>query len=391
MQTQVIPYLRELVKNGYQISLLTFEPDLKTSWDKAQIESQRIALQTEGIDWHILTYHKWPSAPATLFDILNGWRFVVRLNRRAKFDLFHGRGHLGTIVGALAKYTTGAKLLFDIRGFFPEEYTDAGVWPVGGWLYRSAKRVERWLLKEADGFVVLTEKARELLFPESKISGVDKLGRPVEVIPCCIDTKRFLQNRSRDDARKALGVEGRFVIVYVGSLGGWYLTDEMMDFFAAAKDVVHNAFLLIITQRNVGHVSDTLKQRGFDTADFTVKTVTPSQLADELAAGDMALSFIKKCYSKQSSSPTKIGEYLAAGLPIIANTGVGDVDSLLQTHGVGLTITKFDDTEYRAAIVRLREMGDIREICKMTARRELDLNSIGGTRYVRLYKKLLHS
>jgi hypothetical protein len=58
-----------------------------------------------------------------------------------------------------------ATLLFDIRGFFPEEYTDAGIWPENGVMYRAAKRVERWLLEESDGFVVLTDKARKLLFP----------------------------------------------------------------------------------------------------------------------------------------------------------------------------------------------------------------------------------
>jgi len=39
-------------------------------------------------------------------------------------------------------------------------------------------------LKESDGFIVLTEKAREILFLESREKGCDKFGRSVEVIPC---------------------------------------------------------------------------------------------------------------------------------------------------------------------------------------------------------------
>ena len=92
-----------------------------------------------------------------------------------------------------------------------------------GWLYRAAKRVEKWLLNEADGFVVLTEKAREILFPETveaetptaeaaalfprKAGSVDKRGRPIEVIPCCVDIERFaiVDDNLRDEIRGELG------------------------------------------------------------------------------------------------------------------------------------------------------------------------------------------
>ena len=199
VQTQVIPYLRELRKGSVnadadgqmRVSLLTFEP--AESIETGGFEEIRARLADEEIDWHWLKYHKRPSVPATALDIVAGARFVRNLLRREKFDVLHARVHIPMLMAALArKYSADKpKLLFDIRGFFPEEYTDAGIWPEGGWLYRSAKRVEAWLMNEADGFVVLTEKAREILFPESKNGGFDDDGRPVEVIPCCVDISRF--------------------------------------------------------------------------------------------------------------------------------------------------------------------------------------------------------
>ena len=47
------------------------------------------------------------------------------------------------------------------------------------------------------------------------------------------------------------------------------------------------------------------------------------------------MSFIKPCLSKLSSSPTKVGEYLAAGLPVISTAGIGDVDDLLTGRNNG--------------------------------------------------------
>ena len=207
VQTQVIPYLRELIKDGVQVSLLTFEPEFRKTWSADEIATEKARLAETGIDWHCLGYHKRPSAIATACDIFRGSFFVWGLLGREKFDILHGRVHIATLMGALARKfsRTKPKLLFDIRGFFPEEYTDAGIWPENGWLYRSAKRVEKWLLRESDGFVVLTEKAREILFP----------GRPSWVsirLAVCDNTllrrHLILGSRARPRAAK-LGVEGR--------------------------------------------------------------------------------------------------------------------------------------------------------------------------------------
>jgi len=391
VQTQVIPYLKEILKDGIEMSLLTFEPEFKRTWSSEQIEVERKKLAEQGITWHATGYHKWPSVPATFFDVVNGTRIVRKLSKRENYDILHARVQLPALMATLARKLSRnkPKILFDIRGFFPEEYTDAGIWPENGWLYRAAKRIERWLLKEADGFVVLTERAREILFPESKENGFDKHRRPVEVIPCCIDAARFAPDRSRELAREKLGAANKFVVVYVGSLGGWYLTDEMLDLFSAAKELRADTFVLVLTQRSVEQVADLMRRRGFDDTEFAVKTVAPSQLALEIVAGDVAVSFIKKCYSKQSSSPTKIGEYLAAGLPIIANSGVGDVDKLIDENSVGVLIDEFASETYIDALKTVFEMGDISTRCRETAHRIFDLETVGGVRYRKLYRRIL--
>src|SRR5204862_289837 len=66
VQTQVLPYLRELAKSGAAIFLLTFEAQ---RWDQAQAREQ---LRADGIEWFASRYHKRPTVPATLFDILAG-------------------------------------------------------------------------------------------------------------------------------------------------------------------------------------------------------------------------------------------------------------------------------------------------------------------------------
>jgi Glycosyl transferase 4-like domain len=172
VQTQVLPYLRQLSRSGIDVGLLTFEPNRRASWSQSEARDWCDRLQADGIGWFSLPYHKRPSLPATTYDIAVGGWMAARLVRRHGYDVVHARAHVAAAMGAIAKRLAGCRLIFDVRGFNPEEYVDAGVWPENGLNYRLAKRVERRLLAAADGFVVLTEKARDILFPGCSDTGL---------------------------------------------------------------------------------------------------------------------------------------------------------------------------------------------------------------------------
>jgi glycosyltransferase involved in cell wall biosynthesis len=398
VQTQVIPYLREIMKDGIEVTLLTFEPEFHKRWTAADIEAERSQMAQKGIKWHALAYHKNPSAVATAYDILIGALYVRQLIAREKFDVLHCRVHVPAMIGALARKLSRRKpkMLFDIRGLFPEEYTDAGIWPENGWLFKTAKRLDRWLMKESDGFVVLTEKARQLLFAESEATGFDWAGRPVAMIPCCADFGRFSGDGEnlRAETRQRLGVGDRTVAAYVGSFGGWYLSEELFDFLRIARENDPDIFVLILTQRDKDVVISRLKESGYEDSDFLVKSVKPAEIPEYIRAADFALSFIKRCYSKLGASPTKIAEYLACGVPIIANRGVGDIDELIEGDGVGALLDGFDRACYIRALSEIdRIRGDRSHAirCMESASRRFDLFEVGGPRYRDLYKKLLSS
>ena len=392
VQTQVLPYLRQLQSEKVQVSLLTFEPRFHESWSAEEISHQQAALQAEGITWHCLAYHKSPSLPATLYDIAIGTRQILRIMGSEGIDILHARNHVPAAMSAMARKFKGAQLVFDIRGFMPEEYTDAGVWPENGFLYRGLKRVERHLLRVSDAFVLLTEKARDIVFPGC--DDTDRLGRPIEVIPCCVDFARFDREQTpRESLRAELNLIGRRVIVYVGSFGGWYLTDEMTDFLGVAHRQDKATFSMILTQSPRKLVIDRMSSLGIEERDFLVTQVTPGDVPRYLKAADIAISFIKPCYSKQSSSPTKIAEYLASGLPIVCNAGVGDLDKLIEEGRVGSLLREFTLPAYLKALDEIGVMRgeeNLSERLRAVARKEFDLVSVGGARYRRLYKRLVN-
>ncbi|QYO63782.1 glycosyltransferase [Leptolyngbya sp. 7M] len=249
-------------------------------------------------------------------------------------------------------------------------------------------------MKESDAFVVLTEKAREILFPGSKETGFDRRGRPVEVIPCCVDLEnRFAGDREvlRQQYRERLGLNGRYVIVHVGALGGLYLCEEIADIIAASREREPNTFALFLTQSDSKLIEPLLRDRGLDEGDYFIGRVAPDEIEGFLYAADIGLSIVKASYATQSRSPTKIPEYLACGLPIIANSGVGDVDILILDNDVGALVEEFDREAYLRAFDRIESLGNIAGRCRGVADDEFDLKTVGGVRYRRVYLALQKS
>jgi glycosyltransferase involved in cell wall biosynthesis len=369
VQTQVLPYLRELAAKGHRISLLTFD---RTQADR---EAWSERLRRDGITWHTLSYHK--TIPAKLYDIARGALRAARIARREKLEIFHGRSHVGAMIGALARMMAGGKLIFDIRGLLAEEYVDSGNWRAGGLLYRLTKTAERWLIRRADGFVVLTEKAREMLF------GAGTGGRPIEVIPTCVDVERF--------ALVAREPHDRTVYVYIGSLGGYYLVRETADLLEASRERDPRAYALIVTHTSPAEISEELERRGFSRDDYQVIDAQPDEVPRYLAGADIGLSLIRSSFARQASSPTKFAEYLAAGLPVIASANVGDLDAHIGKQRVGALVHRYDRDAYAEAIREVEELRrdpGLAERCRREARSLYDLREVGAARYHRLYEAL---
>src|SRR5215212_8480123 len=69
-QSQVLPYLRELSKEGVTFTLLRFERE--QAWSTDGLEKCRkleAELAVDNIEWHRLKYHKRFSLGATAYDV----------------------------------------------------------------------------------------------------------------------------------------------------------------------------------------------------------------------------------------------------------------------------------------------------------------------------------
>jgi glycosyltransferase involved in cell wall biosynthesis len=392
-QTQVLPYLRELAKKGVQFTLLSFEkPHAFEPAGVAKSEALRDELQTQGIDWHWLRYHQRPSLPATMYDVLAGYREARSLVKRKQIEMVHARGHIPATIAVWLKVWLDTKLIFDLRGLMAEEYVDAEHWRKGNLPYRITKSMEVKILAAADAIVTLTERVWPII---SEWEGLRGRTPHHEVIPCCVDLARFrFSEQERARRRKELGLDDQFTIVYSGSLDGWYLTDTMADFFASVVRRNPKAHMLWLTTGSHDRVRELMRGRNISKENFSVLSVAAADVPSYLAAADAGLSFIKRCVSKVASSPTKNGEYLACGLPVIINEGIGDSDALVDQWQAGVLIEEFNETEFEAAAREIEAMvvaPEARVKARRVAEQLFHLETVGGARYAALYERVLNS
>src|SRR5205814_5149326 len=118
-------------------------------------------------------------------------------------------------------------------------------------------------------------------------------------------------------------------------------------------------------------------------SDFDVAAVDPYDVPENLQRARLGISLRKPTFSQIAASPTKIAEYLAAGIPVISNVGTGDVDELLQQERVGVLVAEFDRASLETAVTQALGLAsdDQTEMrCRRAARQYFDLVEVGGKR-----------
>jgi glycosyltransferase involved in cell wall biosynthesis len=213
--------------------------------------------------------------------------------------------------------------------------------------------------------------------------------RPTVVIPCSVDLGVFRPSEEwRREVRNGLGWGDEPVLVYSGSLGSWYRIGEMLDFFEAARASIPRLRLMVLTP-HVSVAEQAVRSRHF-VDDVVVRSVGPEAVPHHLAAADAGICFLGRHASKDASSPTKYGEYLAAGLPVVTNSWIGDAQDLAAERAWLLVERFANDAYHRAAhgLARLlAEPEATRLAARDLARREFALET-AIERYDDLYRRM---
>lgn len=388
-QSQVLPYVKELSNHGYEFTLLSFEKKKRYKAEKDIIDK---IVKDAGINWVPLFFTAHPPMLAKIYDRWQLLRKASQLCQRDKFDIVHCRSYIAAEGGLSLKKKFGTRFLFDMRGFWADERVDNKQWDLKKPFYRKLYNYYKWkekkFLLQADGIISLTKAAKDFLLAKEEYRHLS-----ICVIPCCADFKHFdfttITLEEKEKLRSNLGIStDKRVITYLGSIGGWYMTNEMFRFYKRLL-VKHPDFvMLIITKDDRQTVINEAIANGIPANKIYVHYATREEVPCYLGLSDCSIFFIEPSFSKIASSPTKHAELMSMGIPVICND-IGDTGDIIKQTQTGVIVNRFSEQEYDNVIENLTYILSIsKEYIRKSAFNFFDLN-IGTAKYSAIYSELL--
>jgi len=350
-QSQVIPYLSGLTKFGYRFTILSCDKPEKYQQGKEYVSN---LLKGLPIKWVSIPYHKNPPVLSSVYDYYRLKQKAKQLHVAERFDMVHTRPGLPTLVALWMKKKYGIKFLDDVRGFWADERVDGGMWNLENPVFKSVfnffKKHEYECLEKADHITCLTFAAKKEMLTWDNLKGQPL---PIDVIPCSADLDLFDPEKVdpvlKEKFRQELGINpGDMIFSYLGSIGGWYLTDEMMRLCHVLSMKIPAAKFLFISPHRHADITDAAARQGLAAGKIITRHASRHEVPVLLSFSSYSLFFIKPCYSKISSSPTKHGEIMAMGIPVIANSGVGDVAEIINRYHSGFVLDNFSDATFNS-------------------------------------------
>jgi len=178
---------------------------------------------------------------------------------------------------------------------------------------------------------------------------------------------------------------------YLGTVGTWYLFEETVRAFKIFLIQRPNSKILIVNRGEHEFILHTLQRLMVPMESIELISANHADVPILIKKMHATVFFLKPFFSKQAAAPTKLGEFLASGVPALTNKGVGDMATILQDSNSGIVIDNFQEAIIQKGIINLialAEQEDIIHRCRMAAEKNFALND-GIESYKNIYNSLL--
>jgi glycosyltransferase involved in cell wall biosynthesis len=247
--------------------------------------------------------------------------------------------------------------VFEVRDLWPESLAAVGVGKENSILHRSLAKIAGFLYRQCDRLVVVTPAFEDHLVkywsvPREKIS----------VIENGVETQQFAPDQA-SELRRELGVEEKFVVSYIGTMGMAHGLETILD---AAAQLQQRVPEIIFLMTGEGAEKDRIialaRQRGLKNVRF-IDQQPREKVPAYISASDVCLVPLKKNELFKTVIPTKMLEFMSCARPVILGVD-GQARGILEEGRAGLAIEPEDPVALANAICYLaanreiaREMG----------------------------------
>ena len=378
--SQVLKYLERL-SIDFEITLISFEKSGSISATKNFLQMKEYCIEKK-INWQPRKYHQGLFLISYLFNITSIFFSPFFQMLKNRHQIIHIRSYMPGLGILFLKTLFNFKFIFDIRGFWADEKVDRLGWSKNSLKYKFFKKLESQLFKKADIIVTLTEASKKFI--------IDKFQKPtnsVEVIRTCVDFSEFNINQQ---SLKTFNTNSKLVIGYLGSIDTAY---DFNSFLNLIKDLEKRALkihLKILSKTTPEIVLNYLRINNLEHLQYEVLFLNRNQLSDEINQFDLLGFALKPSFALIASMPTKIGESLACGTPIICNNFNKDIEEMIDLYQIGILhdFTKELEQENYEKIISIIQDKSTPNRCHEYSKKHFSL-TLGTSKYFEIYKNLL--
>jgi colanic acid biosynthesis glycosyl transferase WcaI len=233
--------------------------------------------------------------------------------------------------------------VFEVRDLWPESLAAVGVGNENSLLHRTLGKIAGFLYRQADCVVVVAPAFEHHLVkhwnvPREKISIVEN----------GVETQLFAPRQS-DDIKKELGIDGQFVVSYIGTMGMAHGLETVIE---AATELQNSnpgiVFLLVGEGAEKASISALARKRGLNNLKC-IDQQPREKIPTYISASDACLVLLKKSDIFKTVIPTKMLEFMSCSRPVILGVE-GQAREILEEAGAGLTIEPENAHELAKAI-----------------------------------------
>jgi hypothetical protein len=352
--SQITPLMSRLSKSGLKINLLTYEKT-NPSWELVD------HFASIGVEWN------W--RPFASNGLIGG---VVRLNdlrqKIPKTNLIHARSDIPA-VSAIA--SGQAPVLWDVRSLWADQKVMIQKSVVNRTLYGIYRGLESIAANKSVGMSTLTSAVVPILEQRHK-----QLPHLRTVVPTAVDLDYFKFDPKMPSKTKAL---------FSGTYNEYYdlnLSRLFMEEFRKQISV----------ETHWARPEESIKF-AIGVGESKVFPSTQSGMANLIPDYSFGISVCKLDAgpSLSAAMPTKIGEFLACGRPIVVNKGLGDMDQFIQEFNTGVILdgTRTNLLESATKLAALLADSDTPHRCRAMAEKYFSMD-VGASKYLSLYSKMLN-
>ena len=364
-----------------------------------EILDKKRELAEFGIDFHCIPF-PWIFMPWSKFH-LNHLRLGVLsclitpilrifMSRKKCFTdetVVHCRSYLSTFFAQrVLADMRNARVIFDARGFYPEEGVIQKAWGERDQKYNLWKKIERDLFSQGSASIALSEPFARRILSIAPSANVHIVYASVS-----FDSYAF-SDSERESIRSQLNYSGKKVFIYSGGLGSWHDPLMLAQIFRQCRDEYPEAVFLVLSTYNKIKLQTLFREEGIE--NITVINCPPREVASYLAAADVAVAPLRRIenYPMQVVADTMIGlkiaEYLAAGLPIIVNSAIGGFSGLVGQYGVGILYDPGNSKTFPSDLKKMLINIEVyRRACRELASSRFDLSE-AAREYINIYNSL---